>query len=291
MWYFANSRRKHISNALFQTYYYQKRYYALKKRSSCIISLMIIIILSSPFLACIFTQIIVDFETENMIFWTLHFEIHNMIWKRIVLFNAHFAYFFSCVCFPFYLTFSLSVLLYRCSEVLNNYNAALQFQLQTKANENIEILENFFGIIMFVQNINEVLSILSFLIVAYSLQGVFSVLLTPSLDKIYISNLVYIIAVIYNFICSIVMIIAYTICSSMIPKEFTKIRKTAREFTNKRGYSHGVTKQNIFYLKRIESEKVVYISVCELFPLTRSFILSALGTILTYGLLVANLKF
>lgn len=164
MWYFAYSRRKHISNALFQAYYYQKRYYALKKRSSCIIPLMIIIILSSPSVACILTQIMVDFETEKMIFWTLGFEIHNVIWKRIVLFNANFAYFFTCVCFPFYLTFSLSVLLYRCSEVLHNYNTALQIQLQTKANKNIEILEKFFHIVMFVQKINEVLSILSFLI-------------------------------------------------------------------------------------------------------------------------------
>lgn len=291
MWYFAYSRRKYISNALFQTYYYRKRYHALKKRSSCIILLMVIIILSSPCLACISTQIMVNFETENMAFWIFDFKIHNIIWKRILLFNANFSYYLICICFPFYLTFALSLLFYRCSEALSNYDTAVKNGLRTKANNNIEILEEFFDIVKFVQNINEALSILSFLIVSHSLQGIFTVLLTPTLDKTYTNNFIYLIPVTYYFTCSIVMIIMYTICSSMIPNNFLRIRKTATEFINRHGYGHVAMKQNIFCLKRIEREEIMYISVCELFHLTKSFILSALGTILTYGLLVANLQF
>lgn len=210
------------------------------------------------------------------------------MWKRIYIFYGQFVYFVICNCFPFYLTFSLCILFCRCSEVLLNYNTALQIQLQTRANKNIEILKIFFDIVTLVRKLNQTLYSLSFLIVSYSLQGIFNILLKFSLDKIYKSSLI---MSIYLFACSIVMIIAYTLCGLMIPKNFMRIRETVREFLNRYGYRPFVTKQNMFLLKRMESEEIVYISVCELFPLTRGFILSALGTVLTYGLLIINLQF
>lgn len=127
LWYCAYSRKKYISNVVYQTYYYRKRYHDLKKRSSSIISLMVVIIVSSPFLASIFAQLLVNFETESVTFWNLDYEMHSIFWKRILLLNANIAYYLCCVCFPSYLAFSFSVLFYRCPEILSNYNKALQF--------------------------------------------------------------------------------------------------------------------------------------------------------------------
>lgn len=292
MWYVAYCRRNKISDVLVQIYYYRKQFSSLnQRRHSCKIPFMITIIPLSPYLVCSIIQLMENFETINMSYWTFEFEVHSIMWKRIILFNGNFMYFFICICFPFYLTFSLCALFYRCSEALSGYNTVLQIQLRTRANENIEILKMFFDIVKVAQKLNHAVTGLSFLIVCYSLQGIFTVLLTISLNDIYNNRPVYRIVVMYYFLCSTVMILSYTICSSMISGKLTRIRKAARDFMNSCGYDHFVSKQNLFYLKRIESEEIVYLSACELFYLTRSFMLSAFGAILTYGLLITNLKF
>lgn len=144
MWCVAYFRRKKISDVLLQVYHYQKQFNALnKRRYSCKIPLMAAAILLSPYSVCSVIQLIANFETINLNYWTLDFEVYSIIWKRIFLFNGNFMYFFICICFPFYLCFCLCVLFYRCSEMISTYNNVLQIQLQTGANEDIEILKNF----------------------------------------------------------------------------------------------------------------------------------------------------
>lgn len=76
----------------------------------------------------------------------------------------------------------------------------------------------------------------------------------------------------------------------MIPLNVIRIKNDVREFLNKYGYDNYKNKQCMYYLKRIENEEVVYVSVCGLFHLTRNVLLTALGAVLTYGLLITNLN-
>lgn len=289
MWYFTYSKRKEISEVLFQCYRYQKKYNLFKCTRYSYVTPLTIIILISPIITSFLIEIMMDFETVEITYWTLEFQVNNVIWKRIIVFNGHFFMLILCFCFPFYLTFSLSVIIYRCSQVLSGYNTLIQIQLQTKANDITEVLKAFFGIMKLVEKLNQAITNLSFLIVSYSLQGTFIILLTISLEDIFTFNTENICALIYYFTGSVVMFLSYTICSSMIPEKLLQIKKTVREFINGCSYGQFITRQNIFYLKRIESEEIVYISVCGLFHLTRSFILSALGGLLTYGLLITSL--
>lgn len=96
---------------------------------------------------------------------------------------------------------------------------------------------------------------------------------------------------IYNISLGIVMFVSFTISSSKIPENLQEVRATVRDIVNGYGYSHTISQQNLFYLKRIENEDIVYISVCGIFYVTRSYNFSALGLLFTYGLLLANLNF
>ena len=79
----------------------------------------------------------------------------------------------------------------------------------------------------------------------------------------------------------------------MIPENLNKIRQTAREKINEQVFNLCAwIPQNIFLcLRRIETEKLVYISVFGALRLTKSFILSAVGSIFTYDLLIINTFF
>lgn len=288
LWYFAYSRKKEISEVLLQIGRYRKKD-KLKKSRSYIMTLIIIILLS-PFILCIFNQIMMDLETQTMIYWTYGYQIRSKILRRIILFNGNFVYLVFCVGFPIYLTFCLNILFYRCSEMLLNYNAQLKIELRTRVNVNIESLKTFFDMTKLMKKLDHAVMHLSFLIVFYSLHGVFSVLLTMSIDGLYKFNTEYLSVVMFYFTFSIIMFLSYTICSSMIPENLIMIKCTVKEFINEYSTIMYITKQNVFYLQRIENEEIIYMSACGLFHLTRNFILSAFGAIFSYGLLITSLK-
>lgn len=290
MWYFTYSKRKEISEVLRQIYRYKKKYNIFKRPRFFYIVPFMIIILISPSLTCIAIQIIVNFETVEITYWSVDFQVTKIIWKRILVFNGTFLLTTLCVCFPFYLTFSVNTLLYRCSEVLSSYNTVFEIKPQTKANESAEILKDFFGIVKLVRKLNHAITNISFFIVLYGLQGTFTILLIISTEDMFKLKAEYLISVAYYSTSCIVMFVSYTICSSMISENMIQIR-TATDYINAWDYVQVFNRSNWFYLKRIESEEIVYISVCGLFRMTRGFIFSALGAVLTYGLLITSLQF
>lgn len=289
IWYFAYSRKKVISDVLLQIYRYRKRYKNINEKQPYIMPLTITI-LSSPYLMCIICQIIVDIEMETLKFWTFAFEVHSIIWKRVILLNGQILYSIFCIGFPFYLSFCLSVLFYRCAEMLSNYNIVLQIHLLTETNKNIEIFKIFFDIVKLLNKLNHAVTNLSLLIIVYGIEGIFHVLLNLNFHDELLFNIEYITSLLYYSMSSSVMFLSYTLCCSMIPENLMRIKNSAREFLNKYGYDQSITRESMFYLKRIESEKVVYISAGGLFRLTRSVILSGLGAVLSYGLLIIGLN-
>lgn len=131
---------------------------------------------------------------------------------------------------------------------------------------------------------------LSLTLILHCLQGVFAVILTFSQREIFETTTANVINIMHYGICSAIMLVCFTIYSSMIPEKLTEIRLTVRKFLNKYGHNRSLSEKNLFCLTRIESEEIVHISVCGMFYMTRYYILSASGALLTYGLLIINLR-
>lgn len=288
MWYFSYSKRKEFSRLLLQIYSYRKRYLISNRR--CYIMPFTIIILLSPYVTAVVFHIMLNLETEILNFWTFGFEIENIFWKRFILFIASVAYLVFCIDFPFYLTFAFNILFYRCSEVLTSYNIVLHNQLQENVNGNIDVLKEFFDIMKVVKKLNDSVTKVSLLIIFYGLEGIFCALLTVSFKESPKIHVGYIIIAIYYSTLSAMMFVSYTLCSTMIPLRLMRIKNDVKEFLNKYGYDNYENRQCMYYLKRIENEEIVYVSVCGLFHLTRNVLLTALGAVLTYGLLITNLN-
>ena len=289
IWYFAYSRKKEIAALVLQIYSLHKKFKTSRK-SSKYITPFIILTLIIPYIICIVNQKFIHLKLKKFPEFAFDCEVSSMIWKRIIIFYANIAFLVFCVCFPFYLTISFSILFLRCSDVFSGYKRVLERELKKKAIKNIKVLKTFFDITNTARCLTDQLKNVSFFIIFYGLAGIFTIILRISLGKFLSYDYGYIIFVMYHIACSILIVLSYTLCGSSISESMMEVKRTVREFLNGCNYQNFAEQQSIYYLKRIESEEVVYISVCGLLYLTRSFLLTATGAIITYGLLIINLN-
>lgn len=291
LWYFAYFRKKEISNVVLQIYHHRGLKNISNATQYCIIISITFILFVVPCFICIVGQITLDYEKVELTYWACGYELPNKAWNRAIIFCGQFAYVGFASGFPIYLMLCISLLFYRCSEVLQNYNTLIKIVLHTRVLDRIKCLADFFLLVKLLQKLNKAFKHLTFFIILYNLNGIFFILLIVSLQEVFTFNITYNIFVAYYGICNVVVIVCFTICCSMIPEKLLEIKATVTDYIDSCGNTDLISKQNMFYLKRIESKDIVYISACGMFYVTRNFILSALGLILTYGLLIINIKF
>ncbi|GFR16733.1 hypothetical protein TNCT_493101 [Trichonephila clavata] len=76
--------------------------------------------------------------------------------------------------------------------------------------------------------------------------------------------------------------------SSKIPENMSKIKAAIEVMLDEKRFHNSGEKKAQFFLKRIEKKSVIYLSVCGMVDLKKSFLLSAFGTLFTYGILIST---
>ncbi|GFY62865.1 hypothetical protein TNIN_278951 [Trichonephila inaurata madagascariensis] len=76
--------------------------------------------------------------------------------------------------------------------------------------------------------------------------------------------------------------------SSKIPENMSKVKATVEVMLDENTFLSTDEKKAQFFLKRIEKKSVIYLSVFGMVDLKRSFLLSAFGTLFTYGILIST---
>lgn len=104
MWYFAYFRKKEISNVVLETYHHRKLKNASKKTIYCLITSITVILFVVPCFICILGQITLEYETDELAYWTCGYELPNKFWNRVFIFCGQFAYVGFGSGFPIYLT-------------------------------------------------------------------------------------------------------------------------------------------------------------------------------------------
>ena len=290
MWYIAYSKKKTIQQVVFRVY--QQRNYgnASKKSKTCIVVFLVFFTVAIPcvsYISAIEKKSKVFDEALKIIFGL---KIKSNTWKSLFMFFLSFAHSLLFYGFPFYLTICIGTLFHRCSEMLSDYKIFLRTQLYA-SNVSVRNLVEFFYIVNLLRKLNNAFTHLLFFIILYHLQAIFIKVLIACREGLTEKSMGEIVIVLYFGICNIVLFVYLTICSSLIPENLMKIKTFVKNFLNIFSGSGFVSKQNLFYLKRIENEDIVHISVCRMFVVIQKDILSALGIMLTYGLLIINLEF
>lgn len=215
---------------------------------------------------CVLTLLVYieDKETENDI-WTFGHEIHDKFLLRILSFYISIFYYSFCTIFVL-ITFSLCIIFYRCSKVLQDYNKLLYFYAKLgKIDEKVKFLKEFFQIVKILKNLNQALSYPSLIIIFVGLEMIFLVFLYLLVHTDMLTDAVNITEVIIYGLYGFFMVIAYSICCSMISEKLLQIRETAKYCLNKNGDNPSISRSVMFYLKRIEKEDIVHITACGMF--------------------------
>lgn len=290
IWCIAYSKRRAISYIVLQVYQKQTCYNTSKKTKDFIVMSVVIVALVITFVSCVL-NIISNFEIVNNGFSDIGIKTEKKILMNILIISIQVAVFEVFPGFLFLLTICLSILFYRCSELLFGYKTFIRIQLHTISKGTIENYIEFFHIIDLLRKLNKALSSLSFFIILCYLQSILNVIITSSLQGIFEFHVIDIADFACNNICNVVLFIYFTICSSLIPENIIEIQSIVKNFVNIHRYSHFISEQDLFYLTRIENADVVYISVGGMFNVTRSYIMTVLGLMFTYGLVIINLNF
>lgn len=76
----------------------------------------------------------------------------------------------------------------------------------------------------------------------------------------------------------------------MIPESLNEIRLTVYEKINEHvfGLVPPISQNILICMRRIEAQKIIYITVFGMFRLTKSFILAAIGSAFTYDFLIIS---
>ena len=291
IWYVSYFKRKAFSQIVLKIYRKQKRYVTSIKQIFYMELFLMTFVFMVPLIACVHNQTTSDFTIFELILLTFGYEKKNEIWTRVVVFCMQLSESVLTLSFPFYLMFCMCVLFYRFSEVLSGYKRFLRIQLLATIRGDSCNFANFFDLVNLARNLSMVSSNLSFFIILFALQGFLAIILLSLSQESFKITIDNVFIFIPHVTSCFITIICFTICSSIIPENFKKIQLTVRKFLNKCGFNPLIPKENLFYLMRIDTEEIVYISACGMFHVTRNYILSALGVFLTYGLIVINLKF
>lgn len=289
IWFLLFVRRKKVSAIIHKLYSYRKQYAAVEcsspllQKMSIILSLMIFMLYQS----------LHHFEQELMVpgaleYWTLGFKIANTKAKFTVTILINVVN-FTRNAFPVLMTFILSTMLYKWSETLNLYKKHLQLQLRTVSRcENADLLLDFIKMTNCIRKMNTVLNYPLFNIILYSVVGLFVSLhdLMTWMHATYTECM----SIVMYLMWSVLMLMMYSICSSMIPESLNEIRLIVNEKINEHvfGLVPPISQTILICLRRIETQKIIYITVFGMFRLTKSFILAAIGIAFTYDLLIIS---
>ena len=289
IWSTLFMKRKKILALILKMYYFRKQC-NIRSASLFFDRLIITTMILVLFTLSEVQFLMATYDSKNVQeFWTLQLKISEGI--PLIMFNIITGLlYFVGFSFPIVMTFIFSVMLSKCTEILQFYSKSLQTQiLGTSNNELTKLFTDFLQMKKVVSEMIEVTNFTLLLIVVYSLFIIFASIYNIMQFKDAVTYAV-LLDTLFSFLSGITILLMCSISSSMIPESLSEIRQIARERINEHVLSivPSISKNALLCLRRIETEKIIYVSVYGLFRLTKSFILSATGMIFTYDLLIIN---
>ena len=289
IWFSLFLKRTEISVIIHELFHYRKRYV---RYDTSVLKQKITVILTSVFF--ILNQLLHHFDdekkaTNHLKFWSVGFEIPEGYLRTIFIIIINLVSSIENL-FPVFMTFILCIILHKWAETLQLYNYFLQHHLcSVNKHLNMRLFTDFVKMVTILREMNQVLRYPLLLMILYSLVIIF----VSWYDLLTWKDLPYsvFINVLMHISSGLLMLVIYSVCCSMITDNLNKIKLTASKKINEYifGLRASIPQKALLCLKRIEMEKTIYISVFGVFHLTKGFILTAIGSIFTYDLLIINI--
>lgn len=220
-------------------------------------------------------------------FYTYSYKFESPIFRKTARFVGVYVYFAVLVEFLFGIIISVCDLMKFCGQYLlifSNYlecmNSKTLFKKHVSIQNDYNVIENNINIL------KEILSKPLLLILSCCYLHLFGVL-TFGLNET--ASTCIIIELVASAFLGITGIYLLIIHSSRIPDRMSQIKAMASHIIEKYQLSVFNKERVYFTLNRIEKKDIVYLSACGLVEFRKNILLTAFGTLFTYGLLVLKL--
>lgn len=290
-WYVAKVKIKKIRTFLFRLNVVQQ--YIGVTRSRCIkINLILAYVTIFPVFIAIISVYFLQFAQQN---YQLLFSFNCTIQSKIIVYLVNLfvlvTYFISCYQFPAILTILTCAIYHRLSDLIFEFSCKVKRlgkqPLTTK--DLIEVFHQFSRILDLADEVENILSPLTFLLLCILVLSEISALITVvmfgsrSLDTVYLMELS------VNLSMPLLGTIALIISAYMIPKHFGDIKTNLSHILETIIYFNGTDVVAVDLVRHMIQTNSPVMTAWSVVQLTPGLILSMLGGSLTFGLLLINL--
>ncbi|GBN73456.1 hypothetical protein AVEN_103591-1 [Araneus ventricosus] len=250
-------------------------------------SILLMYLTVPVFLAAVFTSVAQEVQ-EVTDFYSFGSKLLNQTHIKIVVFIGEYIYCASFLQFPCLIALSFCVLIHRYGLILRQFNVYLRsMNIQTKYADYIDVLRNYNIIEEKIHLLKRSLSLPLFIVL---LNGFFALYTVLSLSMYNDFRPYIMIEMGCNAFSGVFLLSSLTIFASGIPHYISEIKNTAAFLIEEHQLSEFNRDKEIRILERIEKKDLIYLSACGLVDFKKSFLLTAFGTFLTYGLLIMHLN-
>ncbi|GFT18991.1 uncharacterized protein TNCV_3212261 [Trichonephila clavipes] len=260
--------------------YLNKNYVRLKALivlSTCVLPLS---------LAAMFAYLIREDDVAD--FWTLGYHIKNKRHQIITNFVGGYIYYSVFVTHPCLFALSMLVLIHRCGVFLLKFNKDLKNIDFTVFSAKCPKLANNYNLMEEkIRLLKEVFSTPLLIILMSSFFNLYSALSISLRQKISLNLMLDISS---SALTGVFVITSLTIFNSKIPEYMLEIKATIGSLIDKHKFGKLMNRKEIEVLERMEKKDIICMSACGMVNFRKSFLLTAFGTLFTYGLLLVDFK-
>ncbi|KAG8179463.1 hypothetical protein JTE90_021027 [Oedothorax gibbosus] len=185
----------------------------------------------------------------------------------------------------------MCLLIQHCVTILSAYEK--QLQSISFSPSSLETLTDYFCAVEMVRLLRDILSVPLFLAIIVSLFAIFISISAPLLHTFDPLPPVLALEMAVTSLTGIIILVSLTLYGSKIPESLLKIKETAGMLlvrNAKQKFKHGIGTETMYLLRRIEKSEIIHLSACGMMEIRKRFLLTAVGGLCTYGLLLLNFK-
>ncbi|GBO07305.1 hypothetical protein AVEN_220405-1 [Araneus ventricosus] len=159
--------------------------------------------------------------------------------------------------------------------------------MQTKYSDYSDVLRNYNIVEEKIRLLKRSLSLPLFIVLLNGFFALYTVL-SFSLDNDFLPYMM--VEMGCNAFSGVFLLSSLTVFASGIPHYISEIKNTSALLIEERQLSEFNRDKEIRILERMEKKDLIYLSACGIVDFKKSFLLTAFGTFLTYGLLIMHLN-
>ncbi|GBO16237.1 hypothetical protein AVEN_60453-1 [Araneus ventricosus] len=268
---------------------FQLKHRTKRERFSFSYLILLLIITLPVLLATLYTYLSFG-EEEVADFFTFGYNVTTDSGKSCVCFFGSYMYYVVFIEYPCVIALSMCLIINRCGMLLHQFNMNLNsIQLYEFPTKGVDLLKDYDLIFDTVRLLKTTLSMPLFFIFLSSFLQLYITMYNILIESV---PPYYMLELITNTCSGLSILISLTLLGSRISEELHEIQMTSQKLSNlihQRHLNIFCGKRTLFLLERIEGRDVIHLSACGMVDLKRRLLLSAFGTLVTYGMLVLNL--